>query len=296
MKKGRMPKTMLFMLLLAMSLVVAACGSNGGNMAAQPSQAAETGGNAEATETPAETSEPVSIKVAVRIPPMTDILDIAKPLLLEQGVDMEIVVMSDNVQPNDALANGEVDANFFQHVPYMEQFNESKGASLTPVQTVYNAIYAGYSKRYGSIGELPDGATLVMANDPSNTGRSLHMFADAGLITLAEGTGLNATQSDITDNPKNFKFEEVDLLMLPRMLDDADLVAMTPAYASPLGLTPVKDGLITENEDGTFAITVVAREDNADSEAIRKLAEVVSGPEVRAFLEENYADIAIPAF
>ncbi|KHL92589.1 ABC transporter substrate-binding protein [Paenibacillus sp. IHB B 3415] len=255
------------------------------------------GNNKEAEETPAATStEPVKIKVASLIPPMTDILDIVKPILKEEGVDMEVVVLSDNVQPNEALANKEVDANFFQHVPYMEQFNASKGSSLVAVQPVYDAIYGGYSKRYKSIDELADGATLVMANDPSNIGRSLQMFADAGLITLKEGVGIQATQADITANTKNYKFEEVDLLMLARMLDDADLVAMTPAYASPLGLTPKKDALITEGEDSAFTITLVAREDNKDSEAIQKLAKAISGPEVKKFLEDNYADIALPAF
>jgi D-methionine transport system substrate-binding protein len=255
------------------------------------------GNNKEAEETPAAAStEPVKIKVASLIPPMTDILDIVKPILKEEGVDMEVVVLSDNVQPNEALANKEVDANFFQHVPYMEQFNASKDAKLIAVQPVYDAIYGGYSKRYKSIDELPDGATLVMANDPSNIGRSLQMFADAGLITLKEGVGIQATQADITANTRNFKFEEVDLLMLARMLDDADLVAMTPAYASPLGLTPKKDALITEGEDSAFTITLVAREDNKDSEAIQKLAKAISGPEVKKFLEDNYADIALPAF
>lgn len=255
------------------------------------------GNNKEAEETPAAAStEPVKIKVASLIPPMTDILDIVKPILKEEGVDMEVVVLSDNVQPNEALANKEVDANFFQHVPYMEQFNASKDAKLVAVQPVYDAIYGGYSKRYKSIDELPEGATLVMANDPSNIGRSLQMFADAGLITLKEGVGIQATQADITANTRNFKFEEVDLLMLARMLDDADLVAMTPAYASPLGLTPKKDALITEGEDSAFTITLVAREDNKDSEAIQKLAKAISGPEVKKFLEDNYADIALPAF
>lgn len=269
--------------LTLLVLIVAGCGNNN---------------NSENAESPAATAgtEPVKIKVATLIPPMTEILDIVKPLLLEDGVDMEIVVLSDNVQPNEALANKEVDANFFQHVPYMEQFNASKGAKLVAVQPVYDAIYGGYSKKYKSIEELPEGAKLVMANDPSNIGRSLQMFASAGLIKLKDGVGIKATQADITENPKNFKFEEVDLLMLARMMDDGDLVAMTPAYASPLGLTPKKDALITEGEDSEFTITLVAREDNQASDAIQKLAKVISGPEVKKFLEEKYADIALPAF
>jgi D-methionine transport system substrate-binding protein len=276
-------KKSIIAVLTLLVLIVAGCGNNNNNQ------------NAEAPAATAGT-EPVKIKVATLIPPMTDILDIVKPLLLEDGVDMEIVVLSDNVQPNEALANKEIDANFFQHVPYMEQFNESKGSKLVPVQPVYDAIYGGYSKKYKTIEELPEGAKLVMANDPSNIGRSLQMFADAGLIKLKEGVGILGTQADITENPKNFKFEEVDLLMLARMLDDGDLVAMTPAYASPLGLTPKKDALITEREDSEFTITLVAREDNQDTDAIQKLAKRISGPEVKKFLEENYAEIALPAF
>ncbi|MBW4082769.1 MetQ/NlpA family ABC transporter substrate-binding protein [Paenibacillus sp. S150] len=276
-----MKKTMKYtLMLLVLAMIAAGCGNN-----------------KEAGNTPAATgTEPAAIKVASLIPPMTDILEIVKPLLKEDGVDMEIVILSDNVQPNEALANKEVDANFFQHVPYMEQFNASKGSKLAEVQPVYDAIYGGYSKRYKAIGDLPEGATLVMANDPSNIGRSLQMFAKAGLIKLKEGAGIQATQADITENAKNFKFEEVDLLMLARMLDDADLVAMTPAYASPLGLTPKKDALITEGDDSEFTITLVAREDNKDSDAIQKLAKRISGPEVKKFLEEEYADIALPAF
>ncbi|SEU20850.1 MetQ/NlpA family ABC transporter substrate-binding protein [Paenibacillus sp. NFR01] len=278
--------------LALFTLITAGCGSNNSN------KGNNAANEAAATASPAATTaaEPVKIKVATLIPPMTDILDIVKPLLKEDGIDMEIVVLSDNVQPNEALANKEVDANFFQHVPYMNQYNESKGSNLVPVQPVYDAIYGGYSKRYKSIDELPEGATLVMANDPSNIGRSLQMFALNGLIKLKDGVGINATQADITDNPKKFKFKEVDLLMLARMMDEGDLVAMTPAYASPLGLTPKKDALITEGKDSEFTITLVAREDNKDSAAIQKLAERISGPEVKKFLEDNYADIALPAF
>ncbi|WP_379138620.1 MetQ/NlpA family ABC transporter substrate-binding protein [Paenibacillus sp. sgz500958] len=290
-------KKLMVLMMTVLVLIVAGCAENNNNSAGNAvtnNESGNTAGDAAATAQPS--AEPVKLKVATLIPPMTDILDIVKPLLKEDGIDLEIVVLSDNVQPNEALANKEIDANFFQHVPYMEQFNASKGSELVPVQPVYNAIYGGYSKRYKNISELPDGAKLVMANDPSNIGRSLVMFEAAGLIKLKEGVGIKATQADIIENPKNFKFEEIDLLMLARTLDDADLVAMTPAYASPLGLTPKKDALITETEDSEFAITLVARSDNKDSDAIQKLAERISGPEVKKFLEENYADIAIPAF
>ncbi|MFK0522909.1 MetQ/NlpA family ABC transporter substrate-binding protein [Paenibacillus illinoisensis] len=277
-------KSKMILMLLAVMLVVSACGKKEETPAAEGNN-----GGSQATQE-------VTLKVATLIPPMTDVLDIVKPLLKEDGVNLEVVVLSDNVQPNTALKDKEVDANFFQHVPYMNQFNEANNANLVAVQPIYNAIYGAYSKKYKTTEELPEGATVAIANDPSNIGRSLVMMEQNGLIKLKEGVGFNATQADIIENPKNFKFQEVDLLMLARMLDDADLVAMTPAYASPLGLTPKKDALFTEKDDSHFAITLVAREDNKDSEAIQKLAKRMAGPEVKAFFEEKYADIAIPAF
>lgn len=284
-------KWMLGLVALIM-IITAGCGSNTGG--AGEKGTAEQGSTSSTAK--ASDKQAVTLKVATLIPPMTEILELIKPQLQEEGVNLELVVLSDNIQPNDALANKEVDANFFQHVPYMEQYNESTGSKLTAVQPVYHAVYGAYSKRYKSMDELPEGATIAIANDPSNTGRSLVMLEKAGIIKLKEGVGIQATVADITENPKNFKFEEVDLLMLARMLDDADLVLMTPAYASPLGLTPKKDALLTETTDSAFAITLVAREDNKDSEAVQKLAKAISSPEVKQFLETNYSEIAIPAF
>ncbi|ANF95769.1 MetQ/NlpA family ABC transporter substrate-binding protein [Paenibacillus bovis] len=281
-----MNKKAVLILLFAMTLLLAACGQKADNTAST-----NTG-----TDKQAGTTGEQTLKVATLIPPMTDILDIVKPLLQKDGINLEVVVLSDNVQPNDALANKEVDANFFQHVPYMKQYNESKGSNLVAIQPIYDAIYGAYSKKYKSIDQLPEGAVIAIANDPSNIGRSLQMLAQAGMITLKDGVGMNATQADITSNPKKFEFKEVDLLMLARMYDEADLVAMTPAYAKPLNLTPVKDALVTEKADSTFAITLVAREDNKDSAAIQKLKERMAGPEVKKFLEDNYSDIAVPAF
>ncbi|MBM6994288.1 ABC transporter substrate-binding protein [Paenibacillus sp. DXFW5] len=283
------------MTLVLLMLVLSACGNNGNASNASNTGNAETGVGAPAAAE-SETTEMTTLKVASLIPPMTDILELIKPQLKEEGINLEIVVLSDNIQPNDALANKEVDANFFQHVPWMEEYNKNKNANLVPVQPVYHAVYGAYSKRYKSMEELPDGATIVIANDATNGGRSLDMLDKAGVIKLKEGVGIHATVGDIVENSHNYKFEEVDLLMLARMLDDADLVLMTPAYASPLGLTPKKDALLTETVESAFAITLVARQDNQDSEPIQKLAKAISSPEVKKFLEDNYNEIALPAF
>lgn len=241
-------------------------------------------------------NEEVTLKVASLIPPMTEILELVKPKLAEEGVNLDIVVLGDNVQPNSALAAEEVDANFFQHVPYMEQFNANNDAELVPIVPIYFANYGVYAKEYNSMDELPEGAVIAIANDISNIDRSLTLLAQHDVITLKEKTDTYYTLADINDNPKNLKFEEVDLLMLARMYDDADAVVMTPAYAAPLGLTPKSDALLTEGTENDYAITLIARKDNADWEPIQKIAEAMTSPEVRKFLEENYDETAIPAF
>ncbi|MBP2242073.1 D-methionine transport system substrate-binding protein [Cytobacillus eiseniae] len=254
----------------------------------------ETKENEDTKATPEK--EEVTLKVASLIPPMTEILELVKPKLAEEGINLEMVVLGDNVQPNTALAAKEVDANFFQHVPYMEEFNRNNEAELVPIVPIYFANYGVYAKEFESMDELPEGAVIAIANDISNIDRSLALLAQHGVITLQEKTGPYYTKADITENPKNYKFEEVDLLMLARMYDDADAVVMTPAYASPLGLTPKSDALLTEGIENDFAITLIARKDNADWEPIQKLGEVMTSPEVRKFLEENYDETAIPAF
>lgn len=281
--KSKHSRSMLAGLLAVMMIIVAGCG--------QKETGDQTGSGEKET-----TGQEVTLKVASLIPPMTEVLELVKPQLKAEGINLDIQILSDNVQPNNALANKEVDANFFQHVPYMEEYNANNGSELVAVQPIYHAIFGAYSKRYKSIEELPEGATIAVANDPSNLGRSLVMLEKHGLIKLKDGVGIKSTTSDIVENAKNYKFQEVDLLMLARTLDDVDMVVMTPAYAKPLGLTPKKDALITEGTDSEFAITLVARKDNADSEAIRKLAKAMTGPEVKKFFEDNYDEIAIPAF
>ncbi|OMF47095.1 ABC transporter substrate-binding protein [Paenibacillus peoriae] len=278
-------KTNLKLLTLFAVVMLLVAGCSGQKQAAQETQSKE-----------ATSQKEVTLKVATLIPPMTDVLDIVKPLLKQDGVNLEIVVLSDNIQPNNALASHEVDANFFQHAPFMQQYNESNKSDLVAIKPIYNAIYGAYSKKYKNVKDLPEGATIAIANDPANTGRSLVMMEQNGLIKLKEGVGYNATQADIIENKKKFVFKEVDLLMLARSLDDVDMAAMYPAYAKPLGLTPKKDALITEKDDTHFAINLVARKDNADSDAIQKLAKRMTGPEVRKFFEDNYKDSVVPAF
>ncbi|PYZ95611.1 ABC transporter substrate-binding protein [Alteribacter lacisalsi] len=280
-------KKMMF--LTSMALVfLAGCGEDQENT--------DNGETQDENEEQNQEQEEVTLTVASLISPMTDILELTEPMLAEEGIDLQIEVLGDNVQPNAALANEEVDANFFQHVPYMEEYNRNHDANLVPVEEIYFANYGVYSEEYDDIDHLPEGSVIAIANDPSNVDRSLTLLDQHGIITLDEKTGNYYTQSDIIENPNDYTFEEVDLLMLSRMYDDVGAVVMTPAYAEPLGLTPKNDALLTEGTDNEFAITLVAREDNVDDEAIQKLAEAMTSDEVREFLEENYDETAIPAF
>lgn len=281
-KKNYMKQWLGLAMLAVLMLALAACGSESSDGAKEDSSASQEG-------------EMQKVRVASNLSAMIDMMEAVRPQLEAEGIDLEIVNVSDNIQPNEALKNKEVDANFFQHKVFMQQYNENNDGNLVMVTPIYHIIYGGYSKKYNSIEELPEGATIAIPNDAANIGRSLAMFAENGMITLKDGVGINALQSDIIDNPKNYKFKEVDLLMLARAYDDVDMVTLYPAYASPLGLTP-DDAIVTEALNEEFAISLVAREDNKDSEAIQKLAAALTSDEARKFIEENHADTMIPAF
>ena len=241
-------------------------------------------------------AEKVTLRVASLIPPMTDIVDIAKNILAEEGIDVELVVLGDNVQPNAALAAGEVDANVFQHQPFMTEYNKANGSNLVAIQPIYYPNFSIYAKNYDTWDDVPTGASVAIANDASNIDRTLQLLQQNEVIQLGEKKDTYYSLKDIVENPKELTFKEVDLLMLARMYDEADAVAMYPAYAAPLGLTPGNDALLQELPGNDFAIQLVTREDNQDDEAIQRLKEALTSEEVRQFLEENFKDTSTPAF
>lgn len=249
----------------------------------------------EANDTNEENNEQ-TLRVAAVESPMTDVVEIAKELLVEEGIEVEVVEMSDYIQPNESLANGEIDATFSQHVPFMEQFNENADGNLAAVQAVYFANFGLYAKDYDSIEELPDDVTIGIANDPSNIDRSLRLLASHNLIELNEIGGEEYGLEDIVEDSHNYSFEQAEIAALSRLYDDVDSVIINPTHASHLDLTPADDALVTEKEDNKFAITLVAREDNADSEFIQKLAEAMTSEEVREFLNAREGGAAVPAF
>src|SRR5690625_2553359 len=259
-------KKSLLVIMIALVTFLVACGDD------------QTDNNANE-----ETNEQ-TLRVAAVESPMTDVIEIAKELLAEDGIEVEVVEMGDYIQPNEALKNNEIDANFSQHVPFMQQFNENADGNLVDVQPIYFANFGLYADGYESIDELPDDITIGIANDPSNVDRSLRLLASHDLIELNEIDGEHYGLDDIIEDSHNFSFEQAEIAALSRLYDDVDGVIMNPTHASHLDLTPADDALITEKEDNKFAITLVAREDNVDSELIQKLSEAMTSEDVREIL------------
>ncbi|QQD84975.1 MetQ/NlpA family ABC transporter substrate-binding protein [Jeotgalicoccus sp. ATCC 8456] len=239
-------------------------------------------------ETANETSEAedTHIVVASQTPPMTDVVEIVADVI-EEPYTVELMEVSDNIQYNEAVFNDEADASFAQHKPFMEQFNNENDADLVAMEEIYNAIVGFYSPVYSSIDEVKAGDEVAIPSDPTNEARALIILDSEGLITLEDGVDFEATVDDITENPKNLKFTHVDLLNLSASYEDGiPLVFNYPTYIEPLGLTPEDAVLLEDDSDNTFAIQVVAREGQADSEKIKALNEAFTSQEVYDFLDD----------
>ena len=284
-------------LLLAFTIFLVGCAST-----QKPSEETMTETNVE-TESNKETNlesdkgELEVIKVASHVSPMTDILKLLEDQLKEKGYKLELLEVSDNVQANIALKNEEVDANFFQHEPFMQMFNKGNDASLVRVTPVYNALVAFYSKDYDSIDALPEGAVISIPNDVTNRARALRLLATSGAITLSDPDSYDIEVSDIKENPKNFEFKEWDLLNLNEAYQESDLTFNYPTYIQALDLKPTVNGLLLEpEEDQVFAISLVAREDNKDGEKIKALKEAITSDVVKDFINTKLEGHAKPAF
>ncbi|MGB3123213.1 MAG: MetQ/NlpA family ABC transporter substrate-binding protein [Pseudomonas sp.] len=228
--------------------------------------------------------------------PHAEILELVKPTLAKEGVDLEIKVFTDYVQPNTQVAEKRLDANYFQTLPYLENFNKGKGTNLVTVVGVHVEPIGGYSKKITKIGDLKDGATVAIPNEGSNSGRALLLLQKNGLITLKDPTNPLSTLKDIASNPKHLKFKELESALLPRVLDQVDLDIINTNYALEAGLNPAKDALIIEDSKSPYVNFLVARPDNKDSDAIQKLAKALTSPEVKAFIEKKYNGAVVPAF
>lgn len=237
------------------------------------------------------------IKVAAHTSPMTDMLELVKEDLSKEGYTLELVKVSDNVQANVALNNKEVDANFFQHKLFMESFNKGNNGNLVVVQTVYDALVSYYSKSIKKIEETPENATVAIPSDPTNMTRALRLLASTGLITLKDPNSYSQTLETISSNPKNLQFTPIGLLNLNEAYQEKDLIFNYPAYAAKINLSPQTNGLVLEKgNDLTFAVSVVAREDNKDSDAIKALKKVITSEKIKSFINEKLKGHAKIAF
>ncbi|MFC3994407.1 MetQ/NlpA family ABC transporter substrate-binding protein [Nocardiopsis sediminis] len=216
----------------------------------------------------------------------------------DSGLEVEVVEFSDYNVPNTALADGELDANAFQHVQFLDEFNEASGTDLVPVAETYLAPLALYSDTVDDPGDLPDGATIAIPNDVTNGSRSLLLLQEGGLITLDPGAeGDNHTVADIADNPRDFTFEEIDAALLPRSLEDADASIINGGFATEAGLTPKADGILVEDAENSPYVNIIAVDSgDEDDPRVAQYIELLRSPESKAFIEEHFGETLIPVF
>ena len=276
MKKSFLGTTFLA-LLAAASL--AGCSSSSNETTAETAAEAAEETTAEAKEADGDLEKLV---VGASPAPHAEILEAARDLLADKGYDLEIVEYTDYVQPNNALESGDLDANYFQHKPYLDQQIKDRGYKLVAAGNTFVYPIAGYSKKIKSLDELQDGAQVAVPNDPTNLGRSLLLLQKVGLIKLKDGVGLLPTSLDIVENPKNLKIVELEAPQLPRSLDDAQiaLAVINTTYASQINLTPAKDGIFVEDKESPYVNLIVTREDNKDAENVKKFVQAYQSDEV----------------
>ncbi|MBP2002071.1 D-methionine transport system substrate-binding protein [Paenibacillus shirakamiensis] len=275
-----MKKWALAFLTLTLVVVLAACGNKTKD---------EASSNTSSTK-------PVKLVVGASAVPHAEILEFIKPKLKAEGVDLEVKIFTDYILPNTQLFEKQLDANFFQHKPYLDDQNQKNNFNLVPVTSVHVEPFGAYSKKHKAITEIPDKGIIAIPNDATNGGRALLLLAKNGLITLKEGAGISATKKDIIANPKNLEIKEFEAAQLPRVLPEVDLALINTNYALAAKLVPTKDALFIEDKDSPYANLLVARPDNKDSDAIQKLAKALTTPEVKQFIEDKYQGAIVPAF
>ena len=259
-------------LALALCLSLAACGSSGSKK---------------------------TIKVGATPAPHADILEVAKDLMAEKGYTLEIVEYNDYVQPNNSVEDGSLDANYFQHITYMNNFNEENGTHLVSVAAIHYEPFGIYAGKTASLDALPDGAQIAVPNDGTNEARALLLLEQEGLITLKQGVGLSATKSDIDSNPHNYEIVELEAQLLTTTLQDVDVAVINGNYAIDAGLK-VSEALAVEAADGAaaeaYANVITVKAGNENSDAVKALVEVLKSDKIKTYIEETYDGAVVPLF
>ena len=222
--------------------------------------------------------------------PHAEMLNLVKDDLAKQGITLKVVEFTDYVTPNEALESGQIDANFFQHIPYMDSFNKEKGYHLVNAGGIHVEPVALYSKKVSKLSALADGATIAIPNDPTNEGRALLLLQSAGLITLKASAGITATPLDIESNSKKLKFREIEAASLPRVLNDVDAAVINGNYAIPAGLSATKDGLIVEGKDSPYVNIISVKAGNENKAAVKALVKALQSQEIKDFVSSRYPD------
>ena len=285
-----MKKLISATLAASLALSLAACGSSASTDSVAASSES-TAASSAAAESTAETSElaGTTLKVAASPTPHAEILNVAKEILAEQGIDLEVVEFSDYVQPNLVTENGEVDANYFQHTPYLDSFNEENGTHLVSVGAVHYEPFSIYP-----------GKSDDLANDTTNEARALQLLAAQGLITVRDGAGLTATVNDITENPHNLQIKEIEAAQLPRTVQDVDFAVINGNYAMEAGFSVGKDALATEDASSEAAQTydnvLVVKEGRENDPAIQALYAALTGDKVKDYINSTYDGAVVPIF
>ena len=293
MKKSFLGTTFLA-LLAAASL--AGCSSSSNETTAETAAETAEESTAEAKEADGDLEK---LGVGASPAPHAEILEAARDLLADKGYDLEIVEYTDYVQPNNALESGDLDANYFQHKPYLDTFNEENGTHLVSAGAIHYEPFGIYAGKSDSLDELADGAEVLVPNDVTNEARALLLLQAQGLLTLKEDAGLTATINDITENPKNLDIVELEAAQLPRSLQDADIAVINGNYAIEAGLK-VTDALAVEASDSlaaqTYGNVVAVREGDEESDKTKALMEVLTSDDIKEFIETKYDGAVVPLF
>ncbi|MDR3259340.1 MAG: MetQ/NlpA family ABC transporter substrate-binding protein [Fusobacteriaceae bacterium] len=236
------------------------------------------------------------VKIGVTPIPNPDVLEFIREDLKKEGIEIEIIVFSDYTTPNIALAEGALDANAFQHIPFLNTFKKDKNYDLTEVGVTFVSPIALFSKKYKTLEAIPAGAEIAIPNDATNGGRALILLHDKGVIKLKDPTNLLATPLDIVENPKNYKITELEAPQLPRVLGDVDAAVINANYAVEAGLSPTDDNIIIEDANSPYVNVFAVRTPDKDREDIKKIVKAYQTEKVRKFILETFKGAYVPVF
>jgi len=249
-----------------------------------------------ATFAAAPTLAAETLKVGVTAGPHAQVMEVVRKIAARDNLNLQIVEFSDYVQPNAALAAGDLDVNSYQHQPYLDAANADRGYKLVSVAKTVIFPIGLYSKKYKTLADIPAGSRVAIPNDPTNGGRSLLLLEANGLIKLKPGAGLKATPVDIVDNPKRLRMIELDAAQLPRALDEVDAATVNTNYAIPAGLVPKRDAIALESPDSPYANVIAVRAQDKDRPAVETLVRAYHTPEVKAFVEREFQNSIVTAW